>query len=218
MNDLEKKYYDYLMQENAKYNLTNITNIDEVKAKHFDDSYMLGKCFDLTGDISICDVGSGAGFPSIALKIKYPNIKVVIIEAMKKRCIFLESLVKLLDLKDVKIICGRAEDLKDMCEAFDIVTARAVASLPVLLEVCSQFCKVGGYFAPFKGSNYQEEIDASNDAAKELNYQLEDIYKYQLTGIDGTDCGNRVIIKYKKIESTNLKYPRSFGQIKKKTL
>ena len=218
MNDLEQKYYDYLMQENAKYNLTNITDINEVKVKHFDDSYMLGNCFDLTGDISLCDVGAGAGFPSIALKIKYPNIKVVIIEAMKKRCDFLESLVKILGLKDVKIICGRAEDLKDLHETFDIVTARAVASLPVLLELCSQFCKVGGYFAPFKGSNYQEEIGASINATKELNYQLEDIYKYQLIGIDGTNYGSHVIIKYKKIKSTNLKYPRSFGQIKKKTL
>ena len=218
MNDLEKKYYDFLIRENAKYNLTNITDYEEVKIKHFFDSYQLGKCFDLTKEISLCDVGAGAGLPSIALKIKYPNIKVVIVEAMKKRCDFLEALVKLLDLKDVKIICGRAEDLKDLRESFDIVTARAVASLPILMEVCSQFCKVGGYFAPYKGSNFQEEIDEASNAAKTLSFKLIDAYQYELVSDAGESYGVHAIIKYQKMKSTDLKYPRLYSQIKKKHL
>lgn len=218
MNDLEKKYYDFLISENAKYNLTNITNIDEAEVKHFIDSYMLGKCFDLNEDIALLDVGSGAGFPGIALKIKYPNIKVTILEAMKKRCDFLASLVTLLGLKDVKIICARAEDAKDLRESFDIVTARAVANMPILMEVCSQFCKVGGYFAPYKGSNYQDEIDASKRAASILNYSLIDIYQYDLIGSNGENYGVHAIIKYKKTKSTDLKYPRLYSQIKKKSL
>ena len=173
MNNLEKKYYDYLISENAKYNLTNITDIDEAMCKHFNDSYMLGEAFDLNKDISLCDIGSGAGFPSIALKLKYPNIKVTIIEAMKKRCDFLENLVKLLDLKDVTIICDRAENLKDLRESFDIVTARAVASLPILTEICSQFVKVGGYFAPYKGSNYLEEIELAKNAISILGFKYD---------------------------------------------
>ena len=218
MNDLEKKYYDFLVSENAKYNLTNITDMDEAMCKHFCDSYKLGEAFDLSKDISLCDVGSGAGFPSIALKLKYPNIKVTIIEAMKKRCDFLENLVKILELKDVTIICDRAENLKDLKESFDIVTARAVASLPILIEVCSQFAKVGGFFAPFKGSNYQEEIDLTHNATKILGYKLDGIYKYDLIDKNGNDYGSRAIIKYKKIKSTDNKYPRLYSQIKKKNL
>lgn len=218
MNDLINKYYEYLISENAKYNLTNITDYNEALVKHFEDSFKLGECFDLCKEVSICDVGAGAGFPSIALKIKYPKIKVVIIESMKKRCDFLESLVKMLNLKDVKIICGRAEDLKDLRESFDIVTARAVASMPILMEICSQFCKIGGFFAPYKGSNYQEEINASINASNILGYKLDNIYQYDLIALDGTNYGTHAIIKYKKIKSTDLKYPRLYSQIKKKNL
>ena len=218
MNNLEKKYYDYLISENAKYNLTNITDEKEAMCKHFKDSYMLGEAFDLNGDISILDVGSGAGFPSIALKLKYPNIKVTIIEAMKKRCDFLENLVKILDLNDVTIICDRAENLKDLRESFDIVTARAVASMPILAEICSQFVKIGGYFAPLKGSNYLEEVNQSKNAFNLLGLKYEDAFEYNLIDDDGIDYGLRAIIKCKKIKSTDLKYPRAFSQIKKKSL
>ena len=218
MNNLEKKYYDYLISENAKYNLTNITDIDEAMCKHFNDSYMLGETFDLNEDISLCDIGSGAGFPSIALKLKYPNIKVTIIEAMKKRCNFLENLVKLLDLKDVTIICDRAENLKDLRESFDIVTARAVASLPILAEICSQFVKVGGYFAPYKGSNYLEEAELAKNAISTLGFKYDGANEYQLIDANGTNYGLHAIIKYQKINCTDLKYPRLYSQIKKKSL
>lgn len=218
MNNLEKKYYDFLIQENAKYNLTNITSIDEVMIKHFNDSYMLGNCFDLNQDLSLCDVGSGAGFPSIALKIKYPSLKVTIIESMNKRCNFLEELVKLLDLKDVKVICARSEDCKDLRETFDIVTARAVASLPILMEICSPLAKVGGFFAPYKGSSYDEEIKVSINAQKELNLELNDVYKYELLDSDGVTKVTHAIIKYQKMAKTSDKYPRPYSQIKKKSL
>ena len=218
MNSLVKKYFDYLISENTKYNLTNITDENEAMCKHFDDSYMLGEVFDLNNNITLCDVGSGAGFPSIALKLKYPNIKVTIIEAMKKRCDFLENLVKLLNLKDVKIICDRAENLKDLKESFDIVTARAVASLPILAEVCCQFVKVGGFFAPYKGSNYLEEIELAKNAISLLGFKYDGAKEYKLIDTNGIDYGLHAIIKYQKIKSTDLKYPRPYSQIKKKNL
>lgn len=218
MNDLERKHYDFLIQENQKYNLTSITDLDEAYVKHFIDSYMLGNCFDLNNSISICDVGSGAGFPGIALKLKYPNIKLTIIESMNKRCLFLEELVKTLGLNDVNIICTRAEDAKDLREKFDVVTARAVANLSILMELCVPLVKVNGFFAPYKGSNYQEEIESSSKAAQTLGIKLDSIYEYNLNSSSGEDYGNHAIIKYLKIKETDAKYPRPFSQIKKKSL
>lgn len=217
MNDLETKYYEFLIQENEKYNLTNITNINEVEIKHFNDSYMLGECFKLDG-VSLCDVGSGAGFPSIALKIKYPTLKVTIIESMNKRCNFLKELVNILGLNDVNIICARAEDVTDLKESFDIVTARAVASMPILMEVCSQLVKVGGYFAPMKGSNYTDEIKMTKEAETKLGFCLKDTFEYNLKDDDGNDYGMHAIIKYEKVKHTDNLYPRSYAQIKKKSL
>lgn len=218
MNDLELKYYDFLISENEKYNLTNITSYEEAEVKHFIDSYKLGECFDLTKDITLCDVGSGAGFPSIPLKLKYPNLKIVIIESMKKRCDFLQKLIDLLNLEDVKIICARCEDLIDLREQFDIVTARAVAQLPILMEICSPLVKVGGFFAPLKGSNFEEEIILASNASRLLNLKLIDVYKYELISNNGNSYGHHAIIKYEKVDKTDIKYPRPFGQIKKKSL
>ena len=209
-NDAFKKYYNFLIEENKKYNLTSITEEKEVYIKHFIDSLSIENIIDLN-NISLCDVGSGAGFPSIPLKIMYPSIKLTIIEPTAKRCNFLKQIVEMLNMKDVKIINDRAENIKDM--NFDVVCARAVSNLPILLELCIPLVKVNGYFIAMKGSNYKEELDISNNALKELDSRIDSLYEYDLD-----EFGNRVLIKIKKDKQTKKIYPRMYSQIKKKPL
>ena len=209
-NDSFKKYYEFLKEENEKYNLTTITEEAEVYYKHFIDSLSVENIVDLD-NIWFCDVGSGAGFPSIPLKIMHPTMHLTIIEPTLKRCNFLKELVKLLNLKDVEIINDRAENVKD--RHFDIVSARAVSSLPILLELCIPLVKVNGYFIAFKGSNYQEELTLSNNALKKLDAKLVDLYKYDLD-----TYGTHYLLKVLKEKETNKIYPRIYSQIKKKPL
>ncbi len=215
-NESFKLYYDFLVSENEKYNLTNITKEQEVYYKHFLDSYMLSDIIDLNGDgISLCDVGSGAGFPSIPLKIMFPNLHITIIEPTLKRCNFLKELVKVIKLENVDIINDRAENIKN--QKFDIVCARAVSNLPVLLELCLPLAKVNGYFIAMKGSNYMEELKSSSHALKELNSKIEDIKEYEL--INGEEnYGLHSLIKIKKEKEIKSIYPRNYSQIKKKPL
>ena len=209
-NDSFKKYYEFLKEENEKYNLTTITEETEVYYKHFIDSLSVENIVDLD-NISFCDVGSGAGFPSIPLKIMHPTMHLTIIEPTLKRCNFLKELVNLLNLDDVEIINDRAENVKD--RHFDIVSARAVSSLPILLELCIPLVKVNGYFIAFKGSNYQEELTLSNNALKKLDAKLVDLYKYELS-----TYGTHYLLKVLKEKETNKIYPRIYSQIKKKPL
>lgn len=209
-NNAFKKYYDFLIEENQKYNLTSITEEKEVYIKHFLDSLSIENIIDLD-NISLCDVGSGAGFPAIPLKIMYPSIKLTIIEPTTKRCNFLQQIVEMLNLKDVNIINDRAENIKDM--HFDVVCARAVSNLPILLELCIPLVKVNGYFISMKGSNYKEELDIANNAFKELDCSIDNIYEYDLD-----EFGKRVLIKIKKDKETKKIYPRMYSQIKKKPL
>ncbi|MCR5422258.1 MAG: 16S rRNA (guanine(527)-N(7))-methyltransferase RsmG [Bacilli bacterium] len=209
-NNAFKKYFDFLIEENQKYNLTSITEEKEVYIKHFLDSLSIENIIDLD-NISLCDVGSGAGFPSIPLKIMYPSIKLTIIEPTAKRCNFLQQIVEMLDLKDVNIINDRAENIKDM--HFDVVCARAVSNLPILLELCIPLVKVNGYFISMKGSNYKEELDIANNAFKELDCRIDNIYEYDLD-----EFGKRVLIKIIKDKETKKIYPRLYSQIKKKPL
>ncbi len=207
-------YYNFLVSENEKYNLTNITDLNEVYIKHFYDSIMMGKFVDLNNN-SLLDVGSGAGFPSIPLKIMYPNLKVTIIEPNNKRVNFLNQLCEKLDLKDVLIICARAEDVaRDYREKFDIATARAVSNLSMLLELTIPFLKVKGRLIAYKGANYLTELSQAQNAMKVLNCQVEKINEYELLN----DLGFRSLIDIKKISKTNVKYPRRFSEIKKKPL
>lgn len=209
-NDSFKKYYEFLKEENEKYNLTTIIEENEVYYKHFIDSLSVENIVDLD-NISFCDVGSGAGFPSIPLKIMHPTMHLTIIEPTLKRCNFLKELVNLLNLDDVEIINDRAENVKD--RHFDIVSARAVSSLPILLELCIPLVKVNGYFIAFKGSNYQEELTLSNNALKKLDAKLVDLYKYELS-----TYGTHYLLKVLKDKETNKIYPRIYSQIKKKPL
>ena len=209
-NEMFKKYFDFLISENQKYNLTSITDEKDVYYKHFLDSLSLENIVDLE-NAHLCDVGSGAGFPSIPLKIMHPSMRLTIIEPTLKRCNFLKEVVKLLNLNDVEIINDRAENIKD--RSFDIVTARAVSTLNILIELCVPLAKVNGYFIALKGSNYIEELSSSNKALKELDAKVTSIYKYDLE-----EYGERVLIKIRKEKETKKIYPRLYAQIKKKPL
>lgn len=207
-------YYEYLIEENNKYNLTAITKRSEVDVKHFYDSLELAKVINLDGK-QMLDVGSGAGFPSIPLKIITPSLKVTIIEPTKKRVDFLKELVKKLKLTDVDVICGRAEvEAKKYRYKYDIVTARAVAGLPILLELCASFISSDGVFVAYKGSSYKEELEKCDNACKELGLCYSQGYDYTLPN----DNGKRALLFFKRVRPTDLKYPRLYKDIKKKPL
>lgn len=211
-NQFFDEYYKFLIEENEKYNLTAITEKDEVFYKHFLDCAKVLEYIDLSGKV-ICDVGSGAGFPGIVLKILCPSLKLYIIEPIGKRCNFLNMLVKRLDLKDVVIINDRAENVKQYRNYFDYVFARAVSNLPMLIELCIPLVKVSGSFIALKGSNYQEEIDSSMNALDELKSLVLEIDTYELE-----DYGLHSIININKKSKTPDKYPRAYAQIKHKPL
>ena len=209
------KYYNFLIEENKKYNLTAITDRKEVYIKHFYDS--IAACFvlDFLQINSYCDIGSGGGFPVIPLKIVFPHLNLTIIEPTRKKIDFLQKLCELLQLNDIEFVNQRAEDfIGKRRECFDLVSARAVAILPVLLELAIPFIKVGGIFISYKGSNYHEELKASSNALKTLFSVIDKIYEYQLP----ENMGQHVIIKIRKQRKTEITYPRSFAQIKKKHL
>lgn len=212
--DKFQTYYKFLISENNKYNLTNITNEEEVYIKHFQDSLNTSLAIDFNDVSTLCDIGSGAGFPGIPLKIKFPHLKLTIIEPTLKRCNFLQQLVLKLDLKDVIIRNERAEDINDLRESFDVVVARAVSALPMLLELCIPYVKVRGYFVALKGNNYQEEIDLSNNALRILSSQIEKVYTYDLD----KNYGSHSLIKIKKLKQTDKGYPRRYSKIKKQSL
>ena len=208
-----QKYYQYLVEENKKINLTSIIEETEAYIKHFYDSMMVSKFIDLNNS-SICDIGSGAGFPSIPLKILIPSLKVTIIEPTLKRIKFLNQLCLLLGLENVELINGRAEEeIASRRENYDYVTARAVANLPVLLELCVPYVKKNGKFVALKGYNYQEELEASKNAIKTLDL-VYDIKTYQLP----LDMGSRALILFTKQKETSKIYPRKYAIIKKKPL
>jgi len=210
-----ENYYKFLNEENKKINLTSITEKNEVYIKHFYDSLKICEIIDFKSIDNICDIGSGAGFPGIPLKILFPHLKLTIIEPTLKRIRFLEKLTEILKLDNVELINERAEDeIVNKREYFDVVTARAVASLPVLLELALPFVKVKGYFLALKGSSYQEELDISKNAFKKLNSQVNDIIIYELPN----NLGQRSIIKVIKNKGIDHKYPRKYSIIKKNHL
>lgn len=208
--ELFENYYRILTFYNEKFNLTAITEKNEVYIKHFVDS-IIGAKF-IEGDF--LDVGSGGGFPAIPLKIFKPELKATLLEATGKKCEFLKELVKELGLTNVNVIFGRAEELahdKNYREKYDYVTARAVAALPSLSEYCLPFLKTGGKFVAYKGDAENELKDAEN-AIKILGGKIENVEKFDL-------CGNiRTIAVIKKIKPTEKIYPRANAKIRKKPL
>lgn len=207
-------YYEFLVSENEKYNLTAITNKEEVFIKHFNDSLLMNQVINLDKDIKICDVGSGAGFPGIPLKICYPNIKLTIVEPTKKRVKFLTMLCEKIDL-DVEIINDRVENIASMFEEkFDIVTARAVANTNILLELLVKICKINGKIILYKGDKAQDELSSATKAIKTLGLKLDDVKDFELDN----GYGKRALVVLTKKEKTNPKYPRRYAEILRKPL
>lgn len=208
-------YYEMLYETSKVMNLTTIVELEEAYIKHFYDSLLMSKVVDLTKELKLADIGTGAGFPGLVIKIVYPNLKVTLIEPIGKRCKFLQSVIDRLELKDIYVINERAEDaVKKYRESFDIVTARAVASLNILSEICVPFVKINGLFIALKGSSYQEEIDNACRAVGKLKVKLIKKVLLELP----LKLGERSILVYKKTESTPNIYPRLYAKIKKNPL
>lgn len=207
-------YFHTLVEWNEKMNLTAITDEEDVYLKHFYDSLTPSFEFEFK-DQSLCDIGAGAGFPSIPLKIIYPELKVTIVDSLSKRITFLNHLVKELGLEHVNAIAARAEEYSiDRRESFDIVTARAVARLNILDELCLPLVKVSGYFITLKGRIWQEELKEAHNGIKILGGEVIKQADFSLASLDDQRCN----IYIKKIKNTPNKYPRTFGKIKKKPL
>ena len=208
-------YYKRLIAVNEVMNLTAITEEQEVYNKHFLDSLMIVKALDLNKEFTLCDVGSGAGFPSIPLSIISDNAKVTIIDALNKRIKFLNDLILELGLKNVIALHERAEDFaKTKREFFDVTTARAVARLNILSELCLPLTKVGGYFIAMKGQGGNEEIKEATKGIEILGGHVEKVISLELPD----NAGVRDIIIIKKIKETPKKYPRAFAKIKERPL
>ena len=209
------KYYHLLVAENEKINLTSITEIEDVYIKHFYDSLLLTKETNMNQISTLVDVGTGAGFPGIPVKIMYPHLQLTLIEPTGKRCLFLEKVVKELQLNDVKIVNDRAENcIINMRETFDLATARAVSQLNILSEIVIPFVKKDGLFIAMKGSNYNEELENATKAIQTLGAKIEKITSYELP----KEKGKRVFISLKKVKNTPSIYPRIYSKIKKQPL
>lgn len=212
LNQLDK-YYNMLVEYNKNVNLTAITEYNQVLLKHFYDSLTITKVIELTNQ-KVCDIGTGAGFPGIVLKIAYPNLEITLVESLTKRCVFLNEVIKELDLKNIKVVNQRAEEFsQNNIEYFDIITSRAVAKLNILLELSIKSLKIGGYYVALK-ANVDEEIKSISTCLTKLNASLESITTFNLP----IDNSLRNIIKIKKDGPTPLSYPRRYNEIKKRPL
>ncbi len=216
LNEIEEKklknFENLLIEWNNKFNLTSIKDSKGIEIKHFEDSLQGEKLFPINK--KVVEVGSGGGFPSIPLMIKRSDLKFTLIESTGKKCEFLTNVVDNLNLK-AKIINKRAEEVgkSNLRESFDIVTARAVASLNTLCEYCLPLIKVGGLFIAYKSVN-EEEIELANNAINILGGKVIDVYNYNLS----ENLGERVIYVIKKVKNTPIIYPRGNGKERSKPL
>lgn len=202
-------YARFLVEYNEKINLTAITEYSEIVEKHFYDSLLLSKYRKMEG--TLVDVGTGAGFPGVVLKIAYPELKVKLIEPLHKRCVFLNELIERLSLKDIEVLNVRAEDYsKNHREAFDFVTARAVTNLNALIELCGAMVKLDGCFIALRGKDGLSEIENAAYAINSMGFEVEDTFNDSLS-----DGSLRVISFFRKRRKTSNKYPRSYSLIKK---
>jgi len=204
------KYYEILVEWNSFMNLTGITEYEEVVQKHFVDSLVLSKAIDVNQITNLIDIGTGAGFPGIPLKIAYPHLKVTLLDSLQKRIKFLNEVVMQLGLENVETIHGRAEDFAKPSmkrESYDICVSRAVANLASLSEYCLPYVKVEGYFVPYKSGKIDEELANARKAVFVLGGKIEDEVKFNLPDSDIS----RSLIKIRKVSGTPKKYPRKSG-------
>ena len=205
------KYKDLLIEYNKKFNLTAIKSDEEIYLKHFYDSLTLIKAYSLNGNLKLLDIGTGAGFPGIVLKIFYPDLELTLLDSNHKKIAFLEVVIKELNLKNVTCINSRAENLPETYrEYFDIVTSRAVAHLRILLELSIPYLKVGGHLIAMKGLS-EEEIKESAKILEKLDSTIVDTIKFNLP-IEGS---NRSLVIVQKNKKTKEIYPRSYDKIMK---
>ena len=204
------EYYRLLVQWNEFMNLTAITEMEEVMEKHFVDSLALSKAAEVEKIETLIDVGTGAGFPGIPLKIAYPHLRVVLLDSLNKRVKFLSTVIETLGLTNIQAVHGRAEDAarqKAYREQFDAAVSRAVANMASLSEYCLPFIKVGGVFVPYKSGNIEEELKDAGKAVKTLGGTIRRVEKFQLPDTDI----ERSLVLIEKTERTDKRYPRKAG-------
>ena len=221
LTDVQKRqfdrYYELLIEWNRVMNLTGITEYDEVNLKHFTDSLTIVRIKDMENVSTLIDVGTGAGFPGIPIKIAFPYIKVTLLDSLNKRIKFLNQVVEELELEDVVTLHGRAEDYakkEEYREQFDLCASRAVANLSTLSEYCLPFIKKGGCFVSYKSADSDEEIQQSEKALDILGGKIEKVDKFVLPG---SDMG-RALVMIEKVKNTPRKYPRKAGVPSKEPL
>lgn len=210
--------YKVLLQEwNEKMNLTAITGDQEIMTKHFLDCMTINKAIAMDNQKNVIDIGTGAGFPGLVIKIAFPHLQVTLVDALKKRLNFLETVIDELELTDIKCVHSRAEDLgknKAYREGYDICASRAVANLAVLSEYTLPFVRVDGYLIALKGQKLDEELEQGKKAIEILGGKLEEIVH---TGVPFTNLDHK-IAKIRKIKPTAAKYPRKAGEPTKSPL
>ncbi len=204
------RFYEMLIEKNKVMNLTAITDYEDVVVKHFADSLTVNRIIDLSSQ-RLIDVGTGAGFPGIPLKIIYPDLKVTLLDSLNKRLVFLNEVIDELGLKGIETVHYRAEEaarLEKYRENYDVVVSRAVANLSTLVEYCLPFASVGGCFISYKGEKAQEEVDAASTAIRVLGGKLSSAQYFTLNG----SSYDRALIRIDKVSYTLAKYPRQGGK------
>lgn len=203
-------YYEMLVEKNKVMNLTAITEYEEVIEKHFLDSLSLIKAIDLDKEISVLDLGTGAGFPGIPLKIAFPKLNVLLMDSLNKRINFLQEVIDALGLENIDAVHGRAEEMarkKEYRENFDLCVSRAVANLASLSEYCIPFVKENGFFISYKSGEIEEELQQAEKAVKVLGGKVKEVIKFQLPNTEMS----RSFVKVEKKKPTPKVYPRKAG-------